>query len=148
MKTIDKENELVELRRLQKRKSLSERVLSDRLRELYDSGISQGDLAGAIGKSQPQVSRMIREAQDAHGGMDPQQAATAMELVRRAERGEVDHARLVDLLKSWDYEPSDRPESILDDIITVDNSLDAVDAAIDFGLITEDEYYEIMDVAA
>lgn len=147
--TINKEHELLELQWLQKRKSLSERDLSARLLTLNGSGIPQEELAAAIGKSQPQVSRMIREAQKARGVDEvPKIAATAMELVRRAERGEIEHDRLVELLKSWDYEPSDTTRDLLDIRIEVANSLDAVDVALDNGLITEDEYYDIMDAAA
>jgi len=146
---INKAEALVDLQWLQKRKALSEHDLSVRLLTLNLSGISQTELAKTIHISQPQVSRMIRDAQTYITWPEtPKVAATAMELVRRAERGEIEHDQLVELLKGWEYEPSDKAQDLLDIRVEVANSLDAVDVALDNGLITEDEYYDIMDAAA
>lgn len=147
--TINKAEALADLEWLQKRKTLTEHDLSVRVVMLYNAGISQVELAETMHISQPKVSRMIRDAQMFIAKSEtPKVAATAMELVRRAERGEIEHNRLVELLKGWEYEPSDKAQDLLDIRVEVANSLDAVDMALDNGLITEDEYYDIMDAAA
>lgn len=149
MMKAQKEQELRDLELLQERRSLSDRDLSTRLLTMNQNGFSQVELAQTIHMSQPQVSRMIRHAEKLMAaGATPKVAATAMELVRRAERGEIEHDRLVELLKDWDYEPSDTATDLLDIRVEVANSLDAVDVALDNGLITVDEYYDIMDAAA
>jgi transcriptional regulator with XRE-family HTH domain len=145
MKTLDKDQELRELQFLQRRTTLSARDLAARLLALNKRGIHQDELAEAIGKSQSQVSRLIRDAAKQHpADGEEKPAATAMELVRRRARGEIAHDQFVELLKTWDYDPSYKTEGLHDDWEFVDNSFDAVsDAWMNYDLLTDEEFEEI-----
>lgn len=72
---------------------------------------------------------------------------SAMELVRRALRGEIDHDELVAKLKGWKYDPQYRTKGEADDWESVDNSFDAVEFAYVSDLITDADYDAIVDAA-
>jgi hypothetical protein len=73
---------------------------------------------------------------------------TAMDIVRRAERGEIDRDELVRVLKAWRYEPQYTTTGLDDDWRIVDNSFDAVEFAyMSLGLITDDDYAAIVEAA-
>ena len=144
MKTLDKDQELRELQFLNRRTTLSARDLAARLLTLNKQGIHQDELAEAIGKSQSQVSRLIRDAKQHPADAEEKPAVTAMELVRRRARGEIAHDRFIELLKTWDYDPSYKTKGLHDDWEFVDNSFDAVsDAWMNYDLLTDEEFEEI-----
>lgn len=69
---------------------------------------------------------------------------TAMDIVRRAADGEIDHDELVRILKTWHYEPQYRTTGLADDWETVPNSFDAVEFAyISLDLLTDEDYATI-----
>lgn len=69
---------------------------------------------------------------------------TAMDVVRRAKRGEIDHDELVRILKTWPYEPQYRTTGLADDWEFVDNSFDAVEHAyVSLNLLTDEDYAAI-----
>ncbi len=71
---------------------------------------------------------------------------TAMDIVRRASRGEIDHDELVQILKIWPYEPQYKTTGLGDDWQTVPNSFDAVEFAyISLDLLTDDDYAAIVE---
>ena len=73
---------------------------------------------------------------------------TAMDVVRRGQRGEIDHDELVRILKTWPYEPQYRTTGLADDWEIVDNSFDAVELAhISLNLLTEADYAAIASAA-
>lgn len=72
---------------------------------------------------------------------------SAMELVRRALRGEIGHDELVTKLKGWKYDPQYRTKGEADDWESVDNSFDAVEFAYVSDLITDADYDAIVDAA-
>lgn len=47
---------------------------------------------------------------------------TAMDIVRRAAEGAIDHDELVRILKTWHYEPHYKTTGLADDWQTVPNS--------------------------
>lgn len=65
---------------------------------------------------------------------------TAMDLVRRAEHGELDHKQLVAALMTWQFQPQYRPSGLADDWEFVEDSLDAVLYAFELDLLSEREY--------
>lgn len=73
---------------------------------------------------------------------------TAMDVVRRAERGEMDHDELVRVLKTWHYEPQYKTSGLGDDWQIVENSFDAVEFAyMSLNLISADDYAAIAEAA-
>lgn len=73
---------------------------------------------------------------------------TAMDVVRRAQRGEIDHDELVRVLMSWPFEPQYRTTGLADDWEILDNSFDAVEHAyISLDLLTEEDYAAIVAAA-
>lgn len=73
---------------------------------------------------------------------------TAMDIVRRAARGEIDHDELVRTLKTWRYEPQYKTTGLADDWEVVPNSFDAVEHAyISLDLLTDEDYAEIAEGA-
>ncbi|MDT0188645.1 hypothetical protein Q9S36_51535 [Microbacterium sp. ARD31] len=70
---------------------------------------------------------------------------TAMDIVRRAQRGEIDHDELVRILKTWRYEPQYKTTGLEDDWQMVPNSFDAVEFAyMSLDLLTEEDYTAIL----
>ncbi|MCL1840762.1 MAG: hypothetical protein FWF75_03285 [Propionibacteriaceae bacterium] len=90
-----------------------------RIKGLRRSGVPLKDLGQAVGLSESQISRIATQPESALP------AATAMELVHMAQRGEIDHEGFVEWLKVWPYEPQDKPATILDDTVFRSNSGDA-----------------------
>lgn len=86
--------------------------------------------------------------------METQQGAadkplTAMEIVRQAQRNEIDHETLVATLQGWPFRPQYRTVSEIDDWEVVEDSLDAVlHAYIALDLLSEAEYDTICTIAA
>lgn len=71
---------------------------------------------------------------------------TAMDIVRRASRGEIDHDELVQILKTWPYEPQYKTTGLADDWQTTPNSFDAVEFAyISLDLLTDEDYAAIVE---
>lgn len=70
---------------------------------------------------------------------------TAMDIVRRAAEGDIDHDELVRILKTWHYEPQYKTTGLADDWQTVPNSFDAVEFAyIALDLLSDEEYAVIV----
>lgn len=68
-----------------------------------------------------------------------------MDIVRRAQRGEIDHDELVRILKTWRYEPQYKTTGLEDDWQMVPNSFDAVEFAyMSLDLLTEEDYTAIL----
>lgn len=131
---------VAELEKLLSRQKVTDLHLRQRVTQLSAQGIPQEVLAAALGKSQATVSRMVHQTRDAE--MEPH---TAMELVRRAARGEVSHEELIEKLKTWDYDPPFRTDGLSTDWGQNDNSVDAIDIAFyGHGLLSEEEYFEIL----
>lgn len=73
---------------------------------------------------------------------------TAMDVVRRAQRGEIDHDELVRILMTWPYEPQYKTTGLTDDWEQVDNSFDAVyHAYIGLNLLSGEDYAAIVAAA-
>ncbi|WP_243233662.1 hypothetical protein [Microbacterium sp. CIAB417] len=66
--------------------------------------------------------------------------ATAMDVVRAAERNRISREELVSTLRSWTYEPQYKTTGLADDWEARPNSFDAVEYAFILGLIDEDDY--------
>lgn len=73
---------------------------------------------------------------------------TAMDIVRRADRGEIDHDELVRILKTWAFEPQYRTKGLGDDWRIVPNSFDAVEFAYGSLCLLSDEDYTAIAAAA
>lgn len=70
---------------------------------------------------------------------------TAMDIVRRAADGKIDHDELIQILKTWAYEPQYKTTGLGDDWQSVPNSFDAVEFAyMSLELLTDDDYAEIV----
>ena len=80
---------------------------------------------------------------DAFPGSDRRQP-TAMDLVRRAQRGELDHEPFVAALMNWPFQPQYRARGLTDDWEFVEDSLDAVQYALAIDMLSEAEYSEIV----
>lgn len=65
---------------------------------------------------------------------------TAMDLVRRAQRGELDHEHLVTALMNWPFQPQYRTTGLADDWEFVEDSLDAVLFAFSLDVLSEEEF--------
>jgi hypothetical protein len=63
-----------------------------------------------------------------------------MDLVRRAQRGELDHERLVAALMNWPFQPQYRTTGLADDWEFVEDSLDAVLFAFSLDMLSEEEF--------
>jgi len=71
----------------------------------------------------------------------------AMDVVRRAAGGEIDHDELVRILKTWHYEPQYKTTGLADDWESVPNSFDAVEFAYISNLLTDEDYAAIVEAA-
>jgi hypothetical protein len=98
------------------------------------------------------MSRILKALEKTKGvavTTDKPVAATAMELVRQAQRGEISHEEFVELLKHWNYDPQYKTQGEADDWEVVDNSFDAVyHAYVGLDLLSDEEYEEIERAAA
>jgi hypothetical protein len=151
--TTDTAAELRELANLNLRHELIEKAINERLVALrFGKGVQLQDLGAALGKSESQMSRILKALEKTKGVVvtaDKPVAATAMELVRQAQRGEISHEEFVELLKHWNYDPQYKTQGEADDWEVVDNSFDAVyHAYVGLDLLSDEEYEEIESAAA
>lgn len=149
----DTDAELRELANLHQRQELIEKAIADRLIALrFGKGVQLQELGAALGKSESQMSRILKALErstDVNVVASKAVAATAMELVRQAQRGEIPHEEFVELLKHWNYDPEYKTKSEADDWEIVDNSFEAVyHAYIGLDLLSDEEYEEIERAAA
>lgn len=73
--------------------------------------------------------------------------STAMDLVRRAQRGDISHQELVDALKGFPFKPQYRTAGQADDWELVEDSIDAaLHAYISLNLLSNEEYEAIATV--
>lgn len=143
MALIDKDAELRDLAALHRRAQASQDAVRRRLAQLRRDGAQLKDLAAAVGLSESQVSRL------AAAGRGEGRAETAMDVVRRAQRGQIDHDALVSLLAGWDYAPQHASQDAADDWEFEDNSFDAVEYAYTaLDLLSDQEYEQIVAAAA
>jgi len=96
------------------------------------------------------MSRILKALEKSKGTAAAKPAAaTAMELVRQAQRGEISHEEFVEALKHWNYDPQYKTQGEADDWEVVDNSFDAVlHAYVGLDLLSDEEYEEIERAAA
>ncbi|ALJ22334.1 hypothetical protein [Microbacterium sp. No. 7] len=151
--TTDTAAELRELANLNLRHELIEKAIEERLVALrFGKGVQLQELGAALGKSESQMSRILKALEKSKGVLvttDKPVAATAMELVRQAQRGEISHEEFVELLKHWNYDPQYKTQGEADDWEVVDNSFDAVyHAYVGLDLLSDEEYEEIERAAA
>ncbi|PZT98887.1 MAG: hypothetical protein DI630_18315 [Gordonia sp. (in: high G+C Gram-positive bacteria)] len=151
--TTDTAAELRELANLQRRHDLLEKTINERLIALrFGKGVQLQELGEALGKSESQMSRILKALEKSKGvvvATDKPAAATAMELVRQAQRGEISHEEFVEALKHWNYDPQYKTQGEADDWEVVDNSFDAVyHAYVGLDLLSDEEYEEIERAAA
>lgn len=151
--TTDTAAELRELANLNLRHELIEKAIEERLVALrFGKGVQLQELGAALGKSESQMSRILKALEKSKGVVvttDRPVAATAMELVRQAQRGEISHEEFVELLKHWNYDPQYKTQGEADDWEVVDNSFDAVyHAYVGLDLLSDEEYEEIERAAA
>lgn len=151
--TTDTAAELRELANLNLRHELIEKAIEERLVALrFGKGVQLQELGAALGKSESQMSRILKALEKTKGVVvttDKPVAATAMELVRQAQRGEISHEEFVELLKQWNYDPQYKTQGEADDWEVVDNSFDAVyHAYVGLDLLSDEEYEEIERAAA
>ena len=145
--------ELRELANLNLRHELIEKAINERLVALrFGKGVQLQELGAALGKSESQMSRILKALEKTKGVVvtaDKPVAATAMELVRQAQRGEISHEEFIELLKHWNYDPQYKTQGEADDWEVVDNSFDAVyHAYVGLDLLSDEEYEEIESAAA
>ncbi|WP_447946454.1 hypothetical protein [Microbacterium lacticum] len=70
---------------------------------------------------------------------------TAIDIVRRAAEGAIDHDELVRILKTWHYELQCKTTGLAGDWQTVPNSFNAVGFAYkSLELLTDEDYAEIV----
>ena len=146
--TTDTAAELRELANLNLRHELIEKAIEERLVALrFGKGVQLQELGAALGKSESQMSRILKTLEKSKSVLvttDKPVAATAMELVRQAQRGEISHEEFVELLKHWNYDPQYKTQGEADDWEVVDNSFDAVyHAYVGLDLLSDEEYEEI-----
>ena len=151
--TTDTAAELRELAKLNLRHELIEKAINERLVALrFGKGVQLQELGAALGKSESQMSRILKALEKTKGVVvtaDKPVAATAMELVRQAQRGEISHEEFIELLKHWNYDPQYKTQGEADDWEVVDNSFDAVyHAYVGLDLLSDEEYEEIESAAA
>ena len=151
--TTDTAAELRELANLNLRHELIEKAINERLVALrFGKGVQLQELGAALGKSESQMSRILKALEKSKGvaaTTDKPVAATAMELVRQAQRGEISHEEFVELLKHWNYDPQYKTQGEADDWEVVDDSFDAVyHAYVGLDLLSDEEYEEIERAAA
>jgi len=149
--TTDTAAELRELANLQRRHDLLEKTINERLLALrFNKGVQLQELGAALGKSESQMSRILKALEKSKGTAAAKPAAaTAMELVRQAQRGEISHEEFVEALKHWNYDPQYKTQGEADDWEVVDNSFDAVlHAYVGLDLLSDEEYEEIERAAA
>lgn len=145
---LDAEAELRDLAALRTRAASAEEAVGSRMRDLHQQGVRLKDLAAAVGLSESQASRLVARARKVQAAGD-KTPATAMDLVRAAQRGQIDHGQLVQQLESWRYEPQYRTRGEGDDWKFVDNSFDAVEFAyMSLDLLSDQEYERIANAAA
>lgn len=143
IEAIDVDFELQELALLRQRAARTEEALRQRIVKLRRAGVSLKALAAVVGLSESQVSRLANRPAVETG----LPAATAMELVRRAQCGEIDHDSFVVWLRKWPYEPQYRTTGLADDGQWKDNSFDAIEYAFFVGLLSKEEYEQILGFA-
>lgn len=151
--TAPKTTELEELARLSQRSEIAEHQVAIRTFWMNKRmGVNQAELAVRLGRSQSSVSRMLKDiakTPEAARILERETApvATAMELVRRAGRGEIDHEDLIRQLRDWEFDTPSVTHSLLDEWQLDDNSTRAILTAYLDDLITENEYEELAAAA-
>lgn len=137
---VDMNQELSELTALQKRATDTQREVRRRIQKLRKAGAPLKALSEAVNLSEAQVSRLTNQPALADTGLP---ALTAMELVRRAQQGEISHDDLVEWLMVWPYEPQYKTEGLADTGEFRDNSYDSVEAAYFRDVITDEDLQKI-----
>lgn len=123
------------------------------LRQLYESGLTQTDLARIADVSQPTISDLLKRARvealdvrpGTHGG-------TAYEIAARYAAGEIDRVTLRRELIEWTYEkpgaPSPFPHANDAPPITEGGFNNQVGRALDEGLLDDEDYDAVLDALA
>lgn len=111
----------------------------------HNGGVSQVDLARALGIAQPSVSDALKRAKAISTVPDGFSGATPTEICKRYAVGEIDRADLVDQLARFPYASGGSTDGYDSLIVDAPGTWAEVDAAVDEGLIDEEIYEDVFN---
>lgn len=136
--------ELIEAgRRARARREIAELDYRRMLRQMAEVGLSQREIAGAMGISQPSVNSALKTAEKVSRPVEGFSGATPWEICQRYAAGLLPGPRLVEELVAFPYAPAGEGDEVDPLIVDPPGTWDEVVQAVDLGLM-EEEVYEVV----
>ena len=130
-------------RRARARREIAELDYRRMLREMAETGLSQREIAGAMGIKQPSVNSALKTAMRVSRPVEGLSGATPWEICQRYAAGLVSRERVVEDLVAFPYAPAGEVGEVDSLIVDPPGSWDEVVQAVDLGLV-EEEVYEVV----
>ena len=138
--------ELIEAgRRMRARRELAELDYRRMLREMAETGLSQREIAGAMGISQPSVNSALKTAEKVSRPVAGFSGATPWEICQRYAAGLLKREQLVEELVAFPYAPSGKVDEVDSLIVDPPGTWDEVVQAVDLGLVEEEVYEAVFN---
>lgn len=134
---------IVAARRARARYEVGELDYRRMLRQMAQVGLSQREIAGAMGISQPSVSSALKTATKVSRPAEGFSGATPWEICQRYAAGLLSRERLVEELVAFPYAPAGEVDGVDSLIVDPPGTWDEVVQAVDLGLV-EEEVYEVV----
>lgn len=136
--------ELIEAgRRARARREVAELDYRRMLREMAEVGLSQREIAGAMGIKQPSVNSALKTAAKVSRPVEGLSGATPWEICQRYAAGLLGRERLIEELVAFAYVPAGEVGEVDSLIVSSPGTWDEVVQAVDLGLV-EEEVYEVV----
>ena len=132
---------VVDGRRARARLDIAELDYRRMLRQMAEVGLSQREIAGAMGISQPSVNSALKTAAKVSRPVAGFSGATPWEICQRYAAGLLSREGLVEELVAFPYAPAGEVGEVDSLIVDSPGTWDEVVQAVDLGLV-EDEVYE------
>ena len=130
-------------RRARARYEIGELDYRRMLRQLVEAGLSQREIAGAMGISQPSVNSALKAAVKVSRPVEGLSGATPWEICQRYAAGLLSRERVVEELVAYPYVSGGEADEVDSLIVDPPGTWDEVVQAVDLGLL-EDEVYEVV----
>jgi transcriptional regulator with XRE-family HTH domain len=144
MSTVDRAVDLTAVRRLRHQHLIDRLDYLRGLRQLA-VGMTQSELARALGLTQPSISSALKSANKLADPRPGFSGATVYEIAQRFTAGRLGRAQLIDELGRWDHEPQQTAGQLW---VTVDGAADTMielHKALRDGLFDTDTYQAVID---
>lgn len=140
---MEKEQQLQRLQQLRWMREIGDLDFRRLVRSLYESGVSQSEIARRLSVSQQSVGAMIQRNEDVEYPREGFSSASPMEVCQRYAAGMISQDQLVDELGRWEYAPGSkdlRGDAPVDIVISEPGTVDEVVRASHMGLLDRGAY--------